>query len=129
MRTSSIRPANGPPSTRLPPISNGLVEATIKGALGDSGRPNLSPAVLALAAATQHAAAGSGWITAAKAAIIVIALAGVVAAGAYAFGFAPPQSWFAAPVSPAIVRQGWDYRKTLPRSERYHLSYSFLCQT
>ena len=26
MRTSSSRPANGPPSTRLPPISKGLVD-------------------------------------------------------------------------------------------------------
>jgi RNA polymerase sigma factor (sigma-70 family) len=74
-----------------------LVEATVKGALGDAGRPNLSPAVLALVAATQQAAATSGWLTAAKAAVIVLALLGVAAAGVYSFGLGPPARRFAPP--------------------------------
>jgi RNA polymerase sigma factor (sigma-70 family) len=84
-------------------VPEGLLHATVKGALGEGGRPNLSPAVLALVAAMQPAAPGAG-ITALKVALIILTTLGVVAAGAYAFGVTPPRSWFGPPPpSPSIV--------------------------
>jgi RNA polymerase sigma factor (sigma-70 family) len=80
-------------------LPDSLVEATIKGALGNSGGPNLSPAVLALVAATQQAAAGKG-IAVVKAALIALTVLGVAGFGAYAFGFGTPNEWFRRPPPP-----------------------------
>jgi RNA polymerase sigma factor (sigma-70 family) len=74
-------------------VPESLVEATIKGALGKSDGPDLSPAVLALLAATQQAATGK-ILGAVKAALIVLAFLGLGTFAAYAFGFGPPTAWF-----------------------------------